>query len=61
MTRKIINFRKEKNAKKIWKKELIAQANRLEFGKTKTQKTIDKANKRKLDKSFSGHRLLDLD
>ena len=42
-------------------KELNSQTNRLEFGKTKTQKTIDKTNKQKVDKVFLGHRLLDLD
>jgi hypothetical protein len=61
MLKKIINLRKEKKRRKNLEKELIAQTNRLKFGKTKTQKTIDKANKKKLDKVFSGRRLSDLD
>ena len=61
MLKKIINQRKEKKHRKNKEKELKSQTNRLEFGKTKTQKTIDKANKQKADKVFLGHRLVDLD
>ena len=61
MLKKIINLRKEKKHRKNKEKELKSQTNRLEFGKTKTQKTIDKANKQKADKVFLGHRLVDLD
>lgn len=42
-------------------KELKSQTNRLKFGKTKTQKTIGKSNKQKVDKVFLGKRLVDLD
>jgi len=59
MSKKIINLRKEKKRRKNMEKELKSQTNRLEFGKTKTQKTIDKANKQKIDKVFLGHLLLD--
>ena len=61
MLKKIINLRKEKKRRNNMEKELKSQTNRLEFGKTKTQKTIDKTNKQKVDKVFLGHRLLDLD
>ena len=61
MLKKIINLRKEKKHRKNKEKELKSQTNRLEFGKTKTQEIIDKANKQKVDKVFLGHRLVDLD
>jgi hypothetical protein len=60
MSKKIINLRKEKKLRKNIEKELIAHTNRVEFGKTKTQKTFDKVNKQKADKFFR-HRLVDLD
>jgi hypothetical protein len=49
MSKKIINLRKEKKLRKNMEKELIAHTNRVEFGKTKTQKTFNKVNKQKAE------------
>ena len=61
----IINLNKYKKAKAKTKKETTARNNRVNFGRTKAEKTLEKSkqvlDKRKIDKKILELRTIDSD
>lgn len=52
----IINLRTARKAKARTEKEATAEANRLKFGRTKTEKLTDAAEKARREKHIEGHK-----
>lgn len=55
----IVNLRQARKAKAKQSKEAKAAANRVQFGRTKAEKTLSTAQKANRDKRLDGHKMTD--
>jgi hypothetical protein len=61
MNKNILNLQKEKKRRKNIEENVKRLINKVKSGRTKTQKFLEDSTQKKLDKSFSGHKIEKID